>query len=96
VAILVRQVGALKNVYEIVFDIAKKANLPTEVAKLRGKLEQPEEEHARQVQQLKQKIKGLEAIVKQSSPPRSSKKTRPVAANERIDKDDLPLDSQGW
>ena len=30
--------GALKDVYEVVLDLAIKANLPTEVAKLRGKL----------------------------------------------------------
>jgi hypothetical protein len=46
-------VGALKDVYEIVSDLAKKANLATEVAELRGKLEQLEEEHAQEVQQLK-------------------------------------------
>ena len=34
--------GALKDVYEVVFDLAIKANLPTEVDKLRGKLEQLE------------------------------------------------------
>ena len=28
--------GALKDVYEVVFDLAKRANLPTEVARLRG------------------------------------------------------------
>ena len=89
--------AALKDVYEIVFDIAKKANLPTEVAKLRCKLEQLEEEHVRrQIEQLKQKIKGLEEIVKGSSPTLSSEKTRPVTANERVDKDDLSLDAQGW
>jgi hypothetical protein len=88
--------AALKDVYEIVFDITKKANLPTEVAKLRGKLEQLEEEQVRQIEQLNQKIKGLEEIVKGPSPPLSSEKTRPVAANERVDKDDLSLDAQGW
>ena len=50
--------GALRDVYEVVFDLAIKANLPTEIAKLRGKLEQLEQEHAKEVQQLKQQIKG--------------------------------------
>lgn len=86
--------GALKDVYEIVFDLAIKANLPTEVAKLRGKLEQLEEEHAREVQRLKKQIKGLEAMVQKA--PLSSKKTKPVAPSERVDKDDLSLDAQGW
>ena len=88
--------GALKDVYEVVFDLAIKANLPTEIATLRGKLEQLEEEHEREVQQLKEQIKGLEAIVQQSSPPPSSEKPEPVPASERIDKDDLSLDAQGW
>ena len=84
--------GALKDVYEV----AKKANLPTEVARLRGKLEQLEQEHAQEVQRLKKLIKGLEALVKQLSPPISSEKAPPVAPGERVDKDDLPLDAQGW
>ena len=88
--------GALKDVYEIVFDLAIKANLPTEVAKLRGKLEQLEEEHAREVQRLKKQIKELEAMVQKASPPLSSKKTKPVGHSERVDKDDLSLDAQGW
>jgi hypothetical protein len=58
-----------------VFDIAEKANLPIEVAKLRGKLDQLEEEHIRQIEQLKQKIKGLEEIVKGLSPSLPSGKT---------------------
>jgi rubrerythrin len=88
--------GALRDIYEIVYDLAKKANLPTEVAKLRGKLEQLEEEHAREVQQLKQRIKSLEEIVQQSPQPLSSEKSKPVTPSERVDKDDLPLDAQGW
>ena len=88
--------GALKDVYEVVFDLAIKANHPTEVAKLRGKLEQLEKEHEREVQQLEQQIKKLETIVQQSSPPLSSEKSKPDTASERIAKDDLPLDAQGW
>ena len=88
--------GALKDVYEIVFDLAIKANLPTEVARLRGKLEQLEEEHTREVQRLKKQIRGLEAMVQEASPPLSGKKTTPVAPGERVDKDDLSLDAQGW
>ncbi|MGC2578619.1 MAG: hypothetical protein WA376_13690, partial [Terrimicrobiaceae bacterium] len=51
--------GALKDVYEVVFDLAKKANLPTEVARLRGKIEQLEQEHAREVQRLKNGSRAL-------------------------------------
>jgi hypothetical protein len=36
--------ATLKDVYEAVYDLAIKANLPTEVAKLRGKLKQLEED----------------------------------------------------
>jgi hypothetical protein len=43
-------VGALKDVYEVVFDLAIKVNLPTEVAKLRGKLEQLEQEHVQEAE----------------------------------------------
>jgi hypothetical protein len=89
------KVTASKELYEIVFDLATKANLPIEVAKLRGKLEQLEQEHAREIKQLEEKIKGLEAIVKQTSPPPSSERTKPAAADERMDKDDLSLDAQG-
>jgi hypothetical protein len=72
-----------------------KGQFPIEVAKLRGKLEQLEQEHAREIKQLEEKIKGLEAIVKQTSPPPSSERTKPAAADERMDKDDLSLDAQG-
>jgi hypothetical protein len=50
----------------------------------------------KRVQQLKQQIKGLEAIIQQASPLLPSEKSKPVAENERVDKDDLPLDAQGW
>ena len=81
--------GALKDVYEVVFDLAIKANLPTEVAKLRGKLEQLEQEHVREVQQLKEQINGLKKIIQQSSTPLLSEKTEPAVASERIDKDNV-------
>jgi len=87
--------GALKDVYEVVSDLAIKANLPTEVAKLRSKLEQCEEEHEREVQHLKQQIKELKAMVQPASPPLSSEKPA-EPASQRIDKDDLSLDEQGW
>jgi hypothetical protein len=66
------------------------------VAKLRGKLEQLEEEHVREVQQLKEQIKGLKRIIQQASTPLLSEKAKPVVASERIDKDNLSLDAPGW
>ncbi len=66
-----------------------------EVAKLRRKLEQLDEEHEREVQHLKQQIKELKAIVQQTSPRLSSEKPA-EPASERIDKGDLSLDEQGW
>ncbi len=85
--------GALKDVYEVVFDLAIKANLPTEVARLRGKLEQLEQEHAREVQRLKNGSRALRSSLK-LSPPISSEKAPPVAPGERIDKDDLRFNSK--
>jgi hypothetical protein len=87
--------GALKDVYEGVFDLAITANLPTEGAKLRRKLEQLEQEHEREVQHLKQQIKDLKAIV-QLAPPRLSSAKPAEPASERIDKGNLSLDAQGW
>jgi len=102
-------VGAFEDVYELLSDFANKANLPNEIAKLKASLEQLDEEHAQQVGQLKQEIKTLQAVIRHQqekieqyerqfsgSPPTPAEKSKPAAASERVDKDDLPLDAQGW
>ncbi|HEY5704064.1 MAG TPA: hypothetical protein VIS96_00655 [Terrimicrobiaceae bacterium] len=81
---------AITEVYEILSDLATKADLPNEIAELRAKIEELGAEHAREVEQLELKIKELEGTVLPGEP------AKPVAANERVEKDDLPLDAQGW
>ena len=67
------------------FDLASKAIFRPEVAKLRRKLEQLDEEHEREVQHLKQQIKELKALVQHTSPRLSSEKPA-EPASERITK----------
>ena len=101
--------GAIEDLYEALSDFAEKANLPNEIANLRARLEQLDEEHAQELGQLEQEITDLQGLVRHQqqrieeyerkspeSPQIPDEKSKPTAASERVDKDDLPLDAQGW
>ena len=56
--------GAIKTFTRLLSDFAEKANLPNEIANLKARLEQLDEEHAQELGRLKQEIKDLQGLVR--------------------------------
>jgi hypothetical protein len=90
------EVATIQEIYKILSDLAGSANFSNDLAELRGKIEQLEWEHAQQVEQLEVKISELEEVIRQGPSQRSSEKSSQAASKERLEPDDLPLDSKGW
>jgi hypothetical protein len=89
-------VATIQEIYKILSDLAGSANFSNDLAELRGKIEQLEREHAQQIEQLEAKISELEEVIQQGPSQRSDEKSSQAASKERLEPDDLPLDSKGW
>jgi len=90
------EVATIQEIYKILRDLSVSDNVSNDLLQLSGKIEQLEREHAQEVEQLEEKINELEQIVQQGPPQRSGEKSSQAAAKERLEPDDLPLDSKGW
>ena len=90
------EVATIQEIYKILRDLSLSDNSSNDVAELRGKIEQLEREHAQEVEQLEEEISELQRIVQQDPPQPSGEKSSQAAPKERVEPDDLPLDSKGW
>jgi DNA-binding transcriptional MerR regulator len=90
------EVATIQEIYKIMRDLSVSDNSSNELAELRSKIEQLEREHAQKVEQLEEKINKLEGFVQQGPPQPSGEKSSQAASKERVEPDDLPLDSKGW
>jgi DNA-binding transcriptional MerR regulator len=90
------EVSTIQEIYKILRDLAVSDNSSNDLTELRGKIEQLEREHAQEVEQLEKKISDLERIVQQGPLQQSGEKSSQAASKERLEPDDLPLDSKGW
>jgi DNA-binding transcriptional MerR regulator len=90
------EVATIQEIYKIMRDLSVSDNSSNELAELRSKIEQLEREHAQKVEQLEEKINELEGFVQQGPPQPSGEKSSQSASKERVEPDDLPLDSKGW
>jgi DNA-binding transcriptional MerR regulator len=90
------EVATIQEIYKIMRDLSVSDNSSNKLAELRSKIEQLEREHAQKVEQLEEKINELEGFVQQGPPQPSGEKSSQAASKERVEPDDLPLDSKGW
>jgi hypothetical protein len=90
------EVATIQEIYKILRDLSVSDNSSNDLAELKGKIEQLEREHAQEVEQLEEEISDLQRIVQQDPPQRSGEKSSQAASKERVEPDDLPLDSKGW